>query len=362
MNDSIANTYSDARSEYTKQLCQILVPSYFQWYLTVLEKARATSNEKQEPKKLLWHFQNLLNDIPDWNMEKVNTEIAQLQTSCGCDYLEDLLTAVFIAHTKVLTAIRVSNKQKRVQITVPKVEHFMFKVLCETSKLLWGSSFLFREGINSIDKQQNYRSIEGLLSEGVLQAVRNMIPVKSILRDFVSVDEDEDEEKSEEKSEEKDEEGTEETKGEKEPLPIEAVVSEPVTELKPIEPHTIDVSASEIIVNTITTVATLAADVVPTNDISANPVSANPVITIDTDRHSRVKFADYKTVFDSDNPDDSDMIQDGDERSGNDGGGSEQGGLDLMDGPAEPLDFDDVEDLDKPIDEGLGSDDYEVIL
>uniref|UniRef100_A0A6C0DI85 Uncharacterized protein n=1 Tax=viral metagenome TaxID=1070528 RepID=A0A6C0DI85_9ZZZZ len=354
MNDSIANTYSDARSEYTKQLCQILVPSYFQWYLTVLEKARTTSNEKQEPKKLLWHFQNLLNDIPEWNMEKVNTEIAQLQTSCGCDYLEDLLTAVFIAHTKVLTAIRVSNKQKRVQITVPKVEHFMFKVLCETSKILWGSSFLFREGINSIDKQQNYRSIEGLLGEGVLQAVRNMIPVKSILRDFVSVDDD-DEEKDE-KDEEKEEEKTEETKEVKTEETKEVKEAEPVTELKPIE--TIDVSASDIVVNTITTVAALAPIIdVSANDVSANPVSANPIITIDTDKSSHVKFADYKSVFDSDNPDDSDMIQDGDERSG-----SDQGRLELMDGPAEPLGIDDVEDLDKPIDEGLGSDDYEVIL
>jgi len=333
----------------------------------VLEKARAISNEKQEPKKLLWHFQNLLNDIPDWNMEKVNTEISQLQTSCGCDYLEDLLTAVFIAHTKVLTAIRVSNKQKRVQITVPKVEHFMFKVLCETSKLLWGSSFLFREGINSIDKQQNYRSIEGLLSEGVLQAVRNMIPVKSILRDFVSVDDDEDEEKGEQKDEKDDEKDdekteetqevkTEETKEVKEIIPVEPIVSEPVTQLKPVEPQIIDVSASEVVNAAATDIATtlgaITPDVSPTND-----VSANPVITIDTDRTSHVKFADYNSVFDSDNPDDSDMIQDGDERSG-----SEQGSLELMDGPAEPLDFDDVEDLDKPIEEGLGSDDYEVLL
>jgi hypothetical protein len=51
------------------------------------------------------------------------------------------------------------------------------------------------------------------------------------------------------------------------------------------------------------------------------------------------------------------MIQDGDEQSGTD-----HGTLELMDGPAEPLGFDDIEDLDKPIDEGLGSDDYEVIL
>jgi len=363
MNDSIANTYSDARSEYTKQLCQILVPSYFQWYLTVLEKARTISNEKQEPKKLLWHFQNLLNDIPDWNMEKVNTEISQLQTSCGCDYLEDLLTAVFIAHTKVLTAIRVSNKQKRVQITVPKVEHFMFKVLCETSKLLWGSSFLFREGISSIDKQQNYRSIEGLLSEGVLQAVRNMIPVKSILRDFVSVDDDEEEQKDEEgeeavkseevKSEEvkveeakSEETKVEETKVEEEVKmdemntteikTVESVVSEPIAELKPIETQTDNISESTV-----------------TQD-----ETTNPVIKIDTDRSSHVKFADYNSVFDSDNPDDSDMIEEGDEQRADE----QVGSLELMDGPAEPLDFDDVEDLDRPIEEGLGSDDYEVIL
>jgi hypothetical protein len=331
--------------------------------LTVLEKARTISNEKQEPKKLLWHFQNLLNDIPDWNMEKVNTEISQLQTSCGCDYLEDLLTAVFIAHTKVLTAIRVSNKQKRVQITVPKVEHFMFKVLCETSKLLWGSSFLFREGISSIDKQQNYRSIEGLLSEGVLQAVRNMIPVKSILRDFVSVDDDEEEQKDEEgeeavkseevKSEEvkveeakSEETKVEETKVEEEVKmdemntteikTVESVVSEPIAELKPIETQTDNISESTV-----------------TQD-----ETTNPVIKIDTDRSSHVKFADYNSVFDSDNPDDSDMIEEGDEQRADE----QVGSLELMDGPAEPLDFDDVEDLDRPIEEGLGSDDYEVIL
>ena len=198
MGDAITGVYSEARTEYTKQLCSILIPSYFQFFLGLLDKAREEVAKTGETKKLLWQFQTYLNDIPEWNMEKVNTEIATLQGGCGCDYLEDLLTAVFIAHTKVLTAIRVSNKQKKVQITVPKVEHFLFKVLCESSKLLWGSSFLFRDGITSIEKQQNYRSVEGLLGEGILQAVRAMVPVKSILKDFVSIDDDEKEEKAEE--------------------------------------------------------------------------------------------------------------------------------------------------------------------
>jgi hypothetical protein len=342
MNDSIANTYSDARSEYTKQLCQLLVPSYFQWYLAILEKARELTG--QEPKKLLWHFQTLLNDIPEWNMEKVNTEISQLQTSCGCDYLEDLLTAVFIAHTKVLTSIRVSNKQKKVQITVPKVEHFLFKVLCESSKLLWGSSFLFREGISSIDKQQNYRAIESLLGEGIVQAVRNMIPVKSILRDFVSVDEDDDE------------------------------AEEATEEAAPIR----DVSANEVVAATVATVAAVATPVPepiePTEPLVPEPTpssssltdsSAQQLIVIDTNNKPSVNFANYNSVFDSDLPDGSDMIEESEEEPG----------LEIMEDTGVPLDMGDVEDLEKPVTaatataasvdetpENLGSDDFDVLL
>lgn len=184
--DSVQSVYSDARTEYTKQLSVYLVPSYFQFYITLLEKAKQMM--VNEPKRSLWQFQNLLNEIHDWNMEKVHQEIYTIQQNANCDYLEDLLTAVFIAHTKVLTAIRLSSNQKKVEINVPKVDHFLFKALCETSKLLWSSTYLFRDGISGMEKQQNYRNIEGILQEGIMQAIRSMVPVKNILRDVINQD------------------------------------------------------------------------------------------------------------------------------------------------------------------------------
>ena len=184
--DSILSVYSDARAEYTKQLCVFLVPAYFQFYIELLDKAK--TDTINEPKRLLWQFQNYLNEVHDWNMEKVHNEIHRIQTNSGCDYLDDLLTAVFIAHTKVLSAIRLSSNNKKIKIDIPKVEHFLFKALCETSKLLWSSTYLFREGISGIEKQQNYRNIEQLLNEGILQAIRSLVPVKSILKDFVNGD------------------------------------------------------------------------------------------------------------------------------------------------------------------------------
>jgi len=334
MADSIAGVYSDARSEYTKQLCGILVPSYFQFYLTILEKAREESTKTNDPKKLLWHFQTFLNDIPEWNMEKVSTEIGQLQTSCGCDYLEDLLTAVFIAHTKVLTAIRVSNKQKKVQITVPKVEHFLFKVLCETSKLLWGSSFLFREGIPAIEKQQNYRSVESLLGEGILQAVRSMVPVKSILRDFVSMD-DGDDDKAGEEDKDKDKE-VEEAK----------VVAEPKAVLDISANHVVPKAVLDISANSIVPINEI---IVPGSDISSNDP---PLIRIDTG----TRFADYNSFFDSENDQGSDLLPSSTEEG-------ESKGLEILDDIGTPLDFNDVEDLN-PAEEksfDIGADDYDVL-
>ena len=342
----MTGVYSDARSEYTKQLCNILIPPYFQFFLNILEKARTEVTTNKEPKKLLWQFQTFLNDIPDWNMEKVNTEIATLQTSCGCDYMEDLLTAVFIAHTKVLTAIRVSAKQKKVQITVPKVEHFMFKVLCETSKVLWGNSFLFREGITSMEKQQNYRTVEGLLAEGIHQAIRSMVPVKNILKDFVTMDEGEEEE--EEPKEETKEEAKEEP-----PSEITSKVAESVesTESTPLDILPAPIEIGDLFMGEL--------------DVSGNkneviiPSDEPPVIRIQTGSGPRVGFTQLDTMFDNE-IDGNDII----EESGHE---DEGGGLEILEGDAEPLDMGDLDMLNgsdalDAKDEPIGMGDYDVLV
>ena len=274
--DSVLSVYSDARAEYTKQLCVFLVPAYFQFYVDLLEKAKRMM--VQEPKRALWQFQNYLNEIHDWNMEKVAQEIQLIQANSGCDYLEDLLTAVFIAHTKVLTAIRLSTNNKKVEINIPKVEHFLFKVLCETAKLLWSSTYLFRDGIPGMEKQQNYRNIENMLHEGILQAVRGLVPVKSILKDFVNHDTAN--EDSDDEPEKKDE-----------------MVPPPVS----ISEHSVPPEPP--------TVPEPAAPPAPLNvnlPVLADPQPSTPVITIDD--KPTVRFGLFNALFDSEHPTDSDLI------------------------------------------------------
>jgi hypothetical protein len=291
--DSVLSVYSDARAEYTKQLCVFLVPAYFQFYIDLLEKSKKTM--VNESKKTLWQFQNYLNEIHDWNMEKVNNEINQIHTNCGCDYLEDLLTAVFIAHTKVLTAIRISSNNKKVEINIPKVYHFLFKVLCETSKLLWGSTYLFRDGIPGIEKQQNYRMVETILNEGILQAVRNLVPVKSILKDFVNEDANSVTKNNTEDDEDDDVE-PEEKKNEVTAVTTVTAVTKPSA----VEPSVVVPS----VVPSVAVPSLVEPSVVPSVE---EPLVEETIIINDK---PSVSFGDYDTVFDSDNPDNSDMLYD----------------------------------------------------
>ena len=384
MSDSIASVYSEARSEYTKQLCTFLVPAYFKFFLGHLDRAREMSTS--EPRKFLWHFQSLLNEIPDWNMEKVHGEIAKIQVASGCDYLEDLLTAVFIAHTKVLTAIRVNSKQKKVQITVPKVEHFLFKALCESAKLLWGSTFLFRENATSVERQQNYRTIEGLIAEGITQAVRVMVPVKSILKDFMSIGGDDEEGDGAGSGAgagagadaDADADTDDDTEDDAEEKPMKKAVAEkPETKVEApssanpvIEPTSSVANTAPTVTDRAQAVLSALADLVPTVSESASasapvpvpvpvpvpaPASASvPTIVVDT-RGPSVGFTDFDAILDSDDPEGSNIVYEPKEGKGEED--DEEGLLEILDDEGAPLEAQDFEDLDAPAKPQKGGDD-----
>jgi hypothetical protein len=340
--DTVLSVYSDARAEYTKQLCVFLVPAYFQFFIELLEKSK--QDMAAQPKRALWQFQTYLNEVHDWNMEKVHNEIQRINTNSGCDYLEDLLTAVFIAHTKVLTAIRLSSNKKKIEINVPKVEHFLFKVLCETSKLLWSSTYLFRDDVSSIEKQQNYRSIEQIINEGILQAVRSLVPVKSILKDFVGNDSGEAEGEEEESDDEVEEKSD---KSGKEELNIPA---EPVLITEPSKPETmLDVTPVP------PTPPSTPAQVDSTDTALPIEQQINPPPIV-IDEKPNVRFGEFDAVFDSDNPHGSDMIYDPKDDE------EEVPALEILDEQgtslAEGLDFDDLDEK-PPAPEDLGETDYE---
>jgi hypothetical protein len=348
--DPSLSVFSEARQEYTKQLSQYLKQPYLRFFLDLLEQSKLET--KDQPRRFLWQFQTHLKEIRDWNADKADREINKIQTASGCDFLEELLTAIFIAHTKVLTSIRLSVKKKKINIIVPKLVHFLFRALTECADLLWSSAFFFRDDITPIEKQQNMRQVEVLILEGFQQAIRSLLPVKSILRDLVPDEEDGDEGEGEEGEAEVSVQGSVETAAPTPAATAEPVITEDAQKVldafkeQPVTPE--GTTDKEI---TSTAVVKKAVEVIKEGTEEA------PVFTVDTRR--RVSFSGHDNVF-QDEEDETETFFEP----------TSEGTSELADGiatfrileeTAGPLSLDDCEDVDSANTGGLDADDFETM-
>lgn len=150
-------------------------------------------------------FQNLITRIPKWNPAIIEGERLRIVEKSGCHYLEDLITCVHIIQLKLLTAMRAGQKQKKIDINVPKVCDFVHKAYIHAARKIYKNVYLYELNIPPLQVQKNNREIEILIQESILNAVRESIPVESILRAYLdeSVEDDIVEEVMEQVSHEK---------------------------------------------------------------------------------------------------------------------------------------------------------------
>jgi hypothetical protein len=171
--------YSEARNEYLKQMSSWIVPPLVEFF----RKEFVAIQAREGPKRVMGVFQTWCSEVPRWNQDVIDKNVDDLLDSCRCDYVEELMTAVFIAHTKMLTAIRINTRAKKLQITLPKLDHFLHRVFVECARAFWKAPFLFSEEQPLIERQKNILHAETMCSDAISGAVRSLLPVKNILRD-----------------------------------------------------------------------------------------------------------------------------------------------------------------------------------
>jgi hypothetical protein len=141
--------------------------------------------DNDEASKYLMTFQNLLSRVPKWNSVIVEEERKRIIERSGCNYLEDLITCVHIIQLKVLTSIRVGNKQKKIDISIPKLDHFIHKVYINVARKIYTNIYLFEKNIAPLQVQKHNRELELIIKECIMNSVRESIPVETILRAYM---------------------------------------------------------------------------------------------------------------------------------------------------------------------------------
>jgi hypothetical protein len=180
-----ATLLTEAKREYTKQIVSFLTtPLYDTLYV---QWQKAVEEDASSPMQL---FQDKLAAIAEWDEDEKKTECQRCLSESQCSYIDDLIAAVFIAHTKVLASIRNEETIREFQIEVPGSIQFIHECLVQCAREFWKSPYLFyqNEAANKISRiqiQKNLREAEGVIKEAIEDTIRKMLPVKEILQEYL---------------------------------------------------------------------------------------------------------------------------------------------------------------------------------
>ena len=187
-----ANALVDAKNEYTKLLTSYLTPCITEGFISLYEDAKNEKEEKRKDSRYddyseIQIFQDFIKKIPKWNQDIIDKESDRIIQRSKCDWLERLLYGVFVSNAKVLSIVRIQpKKDDKMRLKIPKLRNFVHKCYVECGRELYKVAYLFDdEDITSIEKQKNVRDINSIVREGVIEAVRRLLPIQDILKDCI---------------------------------------------------------------------------------------------------------------------------------------------------------------------------------
>jgi hypothetical protein len=193
MDDFDIQSLNTSRNEWVCRILNILSPLVIEGFTIIYNKAVEMCTSNHERDKKMPTFQNLITRIPKWNQDVVLKETHRILTLSKCSYLEDLITCVHIIQLKTLTAMRVGQKQKKIDINIPKLDLFIHKVYINCGRKIYQNVYLFETDIPPLQIQKNKREVELIVNECILNTIRKNIPVEEILKAYLdeSIEEEE---------------------------------------------------------------------------------------------------------------------------------------------------------------------------
>ena len=196
MDDFNVSSLHESKNEWAARLVNIFTPLIIEGYKSIFAEALQLCKQNNEMDKYLMTFQNFISRVPKWNAAIIEQERKRIHEKSCCGYLEDLITCVHIIQLKILTSMRAGNKQKKINVTIPKLDEFIHKIYINVARKAYKNVYLFEINIPPLQIQKNQRDLELIVQECILITIRESIPVETLLRAYM--DETIEEEVSEE--------------------------------------------------------------------------------------------------------------------------------------------------------------------
>ena len=194
---------NEARNEWCSRLVTILTPRIMEGIRSIFNESWKVSVDNGEVEKYLMTFQNFICRVPKWNATIIDEEKKRIVEKSGCNYLEDLITCVHVIQLKVLTCVRVGTRQKKIDISIPKLNDFLHKAYINVARKIYKNAYLFDKNASPLVQQKHGREFEIIVEECILKTIRESIPTEAIVRAYLDESVEQEEEIVEEIIDEK---------------------------------------------------------------------------------------------------------------------------------------------------------------
>ena len=181
------NFIVETKNEYTIQLVNILAPLIYEGFDSIYLETKKII-KKGDENKLLKTFQQFISKIPSWNDNMINNETKRIITQSRCEWLTDLLKAVIKSNIILLSNSNPIMDGKFIinedYLNIP-LNQFIHKCYIECARQIYSTPDLFYHNINPINRKRNQRESLEIIKNAVKEAIRKMLPVQYILREYL---------------------------------------------------------------------------------------------------------------------------------------------------------------------------------
>ena len=163
-----------ARDEYSDQLKRHLQPLIQEGFTSIYE-----DSVEEDGDNPLRQFQIFLKQVPKWNQSILDQETLRIKEKCP--FLMDMVTAIFVSHVKILASVRLGGKHSNIKIKIPTPEIFIHSVYVAGAECFYYNPELFEDNLDRI----NSKKIKNIIETNIDDTVSSMIPIRSILQEYL---------------------------------------------------------------------------------------------------------------------------------------------------------------------------------
>jgi hypothetical protein len=174
-----------AKKEFTSILLHFL-------YAPIYQGIKSMWNDSKNhalPKEVYQEFQNRLTRVRKWNQDIIDHEYNRIVTKTKCEWLNNLITRIFIVNTQILAATNMNRNNCNIKVKVPPAEKFIHCCYMECARSFFENALLMEDRpytTSRVEQSKNLQKSYKLIRECIENTIRNLLPIENIVNEDYS--------------------------------------------------------------------------------------------------------------------------------------------------------------------------------